>query len=111
RPIVVDDDEVALRGGSLDRGDAGESLAKAVELCCDRLPRHLDVGPADLEAAVLTEPGRRAHADLDRELELLPGLRQVGHVQLRIADGREARLAERAPVALPQGVSRRTVER
>ena len=63
--------DIALGGGPLDRLQLGEAFADALDLALDDLVGGLGLGPADLEALVLAELGRRPHADLEFEVERL----------------------------------------
>ena len=54
----------------LHRAHAAKPSRSRSSSAVDRVVGDLDLGPPDLEAPVVAELGRRAHADLDRELEL-----------------------------------------
>ena len=71
-------------------------------------------GLADLEALVVAERGRRAHADLERERQRLALVGQVAEVEVGIADGRDARVVDRVEYQRPsesRTVSSRTASR
>src|SRR5205085_11411938 len=55
RALVVDDDEVALLRGTLDRLESREVLAQVLELVRDALLVDLRLALADLEAGVVAE--------------------------------------------------------
>ena len=110
RAAVVHDDEVARRGGPLDGVEPGRALAQAVELLADRLVGDVGLAAADLEPLVLAQLGLRADADLDREGQRLALLRQVAHVELRLADGHDVRRVDRRRVPGADRVAHRLVE-
>ena len=71
-PSVVDDDEVALRGGTLDRLQARETVAQLVDLALDLLVGDRGLGAADLQPRYSPSVGLRQHADLEGELQARP---------------------------------------
>ena len=106
----VDHDVVPLLGRAFDAVQPRERLPQPVELGLDRLLGHLGLAAADLEVLVAPQLCPRGRADLDREAQRLAGGRQLGQVQLRVADGRDARAHDRLLVPLRQRVAHRLLE-
>src|SRR3954447_21128124 len=65
---------------------------------------------ADLDALVLAQRGRRAHADLDGEGQRLPLAGEVADVELGIAHRVDARSVDRVEVPAPHRPAHRLVE-
>ena len=85
--LEVDQQRVALGGLALDRLEAGEALADPLDLGVDNFVRDLFLGRADLEALVVAELGRGAHADLELEPSGWPSSSGVvDHLDAGIAD-------------------------
>ena len=99
--LEVDQQHVAVGGGALDRLELGEAFADALDLAVDDLIGRLRLGLADLEALVLAELGRRAHADLEFELERLA-------LGLGRGDDLDAGVADRADAGARAGPARTT---
>jgi hypothetical protein len=110
RADVVHDDEVALLGGALDGLQASGALAQALDLAVDRGLVDLRLAAADLDALVVAELGRRAHADLDREGQRLALGGQVAEVDARVADRGDPRVADRVDVPAADRVAHGLVE-
>ena len=107
---VVDHHVVAVLGRALHGVERRQPVAQPVDLLVDLGIVDLRLAAADLESLVLAEPGRRAHADLDRERQRLALLRQVADVELGLADRRDAGAVDRVRVPAPERAANRLVE-
>jgi hypothetical protein len=87
----------------LDGLQARGALAQRLDLLVDRLVVGGGLAPADLEALVLAERRGRPHADLDREGQGLARAGEVlAHLQIGVADGRDARRVDGLDVPAPE---------
>ena len=107
---VVDQHQIPVRGGPVHGLEAREALAQPVELGLDRVLGHVRCGPAHLEPLVLAELRLRPNGDLDRERELLAGVRKRRDVELGVADGRDPGLQKRPLIPARERVPQRLLE-
>ncbi len=109
--LEVDQQDVALGGGAIDRLQFGEAFADPLDLTIDQFLRRLGLGLAHLEALVLAQLGLRPHADLELEGERLTlGLGGGDDLDAGIANRRDAGAEQRLFVPLRQGLADRLVE-
>jgi hypothetical protein len=107
--LQVEGDDVAVLGGTLDRGGRGEALTELLDGLVDVLFADLDGVDLDLDAGVVRDLDGRADVDLGGEVQRLAVL-QLRDVDLGLAEDVQLGLVDRLGVELRKRVVDRLLQ-